>query len=256
MAETDGVIEDSRGDASSSTTWAEVLQHKQALVVGCGLMFFQALTGINSVVYYSTTIFGFAGFSQAILATASFGVVNFVTTVFSASLVDSMGRKRLLLVGTATMLAGLLVLSSVLVSKGAASAAQGLVAVVALLVYVFGFAIGLGAVVWVIMSELIPTRVRTKALSLFLCISWGSNLVVGLTTLPLIDAMGGVTAGMTDDAQSQAEKLGVAYLYYFFAAMSFVTLLFIYFVVPETKGAKPTLTDASAYGSIQSPLLG
>ena len=251
VAEADTIIEDSRGDASNNTTWTEVLQHKQAMIVGCGLMFFQALTGINSVVYYSTTIFGFAGFSQAILATASFGVVNFVTTVFSASLVDSMGRKRLLLIGTTTMMCGLLVLSSVLCSSGAASAAQGYVAVFALLVYVFGFAIGLGAVVWVIMSELIPTRVRTKALSIFLCISWGSNLVVGLTTLPLIEAMGGVSSGMTDDAQSQAEKLGVAYLYFFFAGMSFISLVFIQFCVPETKGQSALLESSD----VQNPLL-
>jgi sugar porter (SP) family MFS transporter len=251
VAETDSIIEDSRGDAVSSVTWAEVFAYKRAVIIGCLLTFFQAFTGINSVVFYSTTIFGFAGFSQAILATASFGVVNFVSTVWSASLVDKMGRKKLLLGGTIVMLIGLLVLSPVLLTSD--GSVSGLIAVLALLVYVFGFAIGMGAVIWVIMSEMIPTRVRTKAVSLFLCISWGSNLIIGLVTLTAIDVMGGVTSSMTDDQQSQAEKVGVAYLYLFFAGMCVISILFIVFMVPETKGKTPSALQGGT--SIDSPLL-
>jgi sugar porter (SP) family MFS transporter len=251
VAETDSIIEDSRGDAVSSVTWAEVFAYKRAVIIGCLLTFFQAFTGINSVVFYSTTIFGFAGFSQAILATASFGVVNFVSTVWSASLVDKMGRKKLLLGGTIVMLIGLLVLSPVLLTSD--GSVSGLIAVLALLVYVVGFAIGMGAVIWVIMSEMIPTRVRTKAVSLFLCISWGSNLIIGLVTLTAIDVMGGVTSSMTDDQQSQAEKVGVAYLYLFFAGMCVVSIIFIVFMVPETKGKTPSALQGGT--SIDSPLL-
>jgi len=254
VAETDSIIDDSRGDVTSSVTWAEVFLYKKAVLIGCALTFFQAFTGINSVVYYSTTIFGFAGFSQAILATASFGVVNFLSTVWSASLVDKMGRKGLLFWGTVIMMGGLVVLSSVLLSDGSsASSSSGLVAVIALLVYVFGFAIGQGAVIWVMMSELMPTRVRTKAVSLFLCISWGSNLVVGLTTLTAINELGGVTGSMTDDEETAAEKKGVAYLYLVFASVCLVANLFIHFLVPETKGKTPSALQGGA--GVQNPLL-
>lgn len=248
VAETDSIIEDNRSDATNTVTWTEVFEYKKAVLIGCALMFLQSFTGINSVVFYSTTIFGFAGFSQAILATASFGVVNFLSTVWSATLVDKMGRKRLLFGGTIIMMIALLVLSPVLLSNGSSS---GIVAVIALLIYVFGFAMGMGAVIWVMMSELLPTRVRTKAISLFLCISWGSNLIIGLVTLTAINVMGGVRDGMTDDEESHAEKKGVAFLYLFFAAMCLVANLFIYFYVPETKGKTPS----AFLSDIQSPLL-
>ena len=252
VAETDGIIDDSRGDVTSSVTWSELFVYKNAVLIGCALTFFQAFTGINSVVYYSTTIFGFAGFSQAILATASFGVVNFLSTVWSASLVDKMGRKILLFWGTVIMMGGLVVLSSVLLAGTGSS--TGFIAVVALLVYVFGFAIGQGAVIWVMMSELMPTRVRTKAVSLFLCISWGSNLVVGLVTLTAINKLGGVRDDMSDDEETQAEKQGVAYLYLVFASVCLVANLFIHFLVPETKGQTPSALQQGG-GGVQNPLL-
>ena len=250
VAEVDSIIDDSRGDTTSSVTWAEVMMYKRAVLIGCALTFFQAFTGINSVVYYSTTIFGFAGFSQAILATASFGVVNFLSTVWSATLVDNMGRKRLLFWGTVIMMLSLLVLSPVLLTGENSSA--GFISVISLLVYVFGFAIGQGAVIWVMMSELMPTRVRTKAVSLFLCISWGSNLIVGLVTLTAINELGGVTSGMTDEEETKAEKKGVAYLYLFFAVVCFVANMFIHFHVQETKGKTPS---AMQQHSVQNPLL-
>jgi len=252
MAEADAIVEDGRGDtASANVSWAEVMMYKGPVIIGCLLTFFQAFTGINSVVYYSTTIFGFAGFSQAILATASFGVVNFLSTVWSATLVDKKGRKFLLFWGTVVMLGGLIVLSSVLL--GGKGSATGIVAVIALLVYVVGFAVGQGAVIWVVLSELIPTRVRTKAVSLFLSVSWGSNLVIGLTTLTAINDMGGVTSGMTTEEETAAKKKGVAFLYLFFAAMCVLSNAFIHFYVPETKGGLPASSSSSS--GVQNPLL-
>jgi SP family arabinose:H+ symporter-like MFS transporter len=66
-------------------------------------VFSQAMTGINSVVFYSTTIFSLAGFSQSIIGTALFGIVNFIMTVVAVFLIDKMGRKILILSGTYTM---------------------------------------------------------------------------------------------------------------------------------------------------------
>jgi hypothetical protein len=146
----------------------------------------------------------------------------------------------LLLIGTTIMLGSLLVLSMVLWHGGGfGESTQGLIAVIAVLVYIFGFAIGLGSVCWAVMTEIMPTRLRTKAVSLFLSLNWGANLVVGLVTLTAIDLCGGVKHGMTEDEKSDAEKIGVAIVYFIFAIITFVGLVFIYTLVPETKGKSP-----------------
>eukprot|EP01038_Epipyxis_sp_PR26KG_P009278 gene9278-12500_t len=238
--EINSIIEDSKSDESSSNvTWAEVFACKRAMIIGCGLMFLQAITGINSVTFYSTTIFNLAGFNESILGTASFGVVNFGMTMLSAYLVDKSGRKVLLSIGTVLMFCSLLVLSSVLSATTIASSTQGFVAVFAVLSFVAGFAIGLGAVVWVLMSEIMPTRLRVKAMSLFLSINWASNLLVGLVTLTAIDSLGGVKNDMTDDQTKDAQKVGVADLYFLFAGFTLFAIFFISVYVPETKGKNP-----------------
>lgn len=251
--EIDSLMADIRSETSQSeneVTWAEVFSFKKAMVIGCGLMFFQAMSGINSVVLYSTTIFGLAGFDESIIGTASFGFVNFAMTLVSTYLVDKTGRKMLLTIGTTIMLVSLITLSTVLLSK-IDQKVQGLIAVFAVLVYGCGFALGLGAVVWVVMSEIMPNRERVKAVSLFLSINWGSNLIVGLLTLSAIDALGGVKSSMDDDESSEAQKVGVAYVYFIFAGVTFCCLAFLHLVVPETKGK--TLEELT--GDAYMPLL-
>jgi sugar porter (SP) family MFS transporter len=229
---------DSKSSEQNATvSWREVFSSRRGIIIGCMLMFIQAFTGINTVVFYSTTIFGFAGFKQAILATSSFASVNFLATIFSAYIIDIYGRKILLFSGTCIMFVSLVILSAALLSDDSSN--TGLFAVMAVLLYVFGFAIGLGAVVWVMMSELIPTRSRSKAVSLFLTINWVGNFCIGLFSLEAINGLGGVTDDMSDDATADAEKQGVGYLYIIFAATSCMACFYIWFQVPETKGKNP-----------------
>lgn len=229
---------DSKSSEQNATvSWREVFSSRRGIIIGCMLMFIQAFTGINTVVFYSTTIFGFAGFKQAILATSSFASVNFLATIFSAYIIDIYGRKILLFSGTCIMCVALVILSAALLSDDSSN--TGLFAVMAVLLYVFGFAIGLGAVVWVMMSELIPTRSRSKAVSLFLTINWVGNFCIGLFSLEAINGLGGVTDDMSDDATADAEKQGVGYLYIIFAATSCMACFYIWFQVPETKGKNP-----------------
>jgi hypothetical protein len=94
-------------------------------------------------------------------------------------------------------------------------------------------------VTWTVMSEIMPTRLRMKAVSLFLSVNWGANLVIGLLTLTAIDGLGGVKKSMDDDEVASAEKNGVAYLYFIFAAFTVMCLLFMHACVPETKGTTP-----------------
>ncbi len=226
---------------ATDVTWDEVFQCRRAVIIGCGLTFFQAITGINSVVFYSTTIFELAGFSQSIIGTTIFGLLNFCMTLVSTVLIDKTGRRVLLLRGTYIMLFALVLLSSVLLSK-LQDNVQGGIAVAAVLVYVIGYAIGLGAVVWTILSEIMSTRLRMKAVSLFLSLNWGSNLAISLLTLVAIDGLGGVKGNMDDEDESDAQKKGVAILYLIFAGFTALSLVFIHMLVPETKGASPVRT--------------
>jgi len=246
---------DSKSTGVSSgqeASWSDVFVYRKAVIIGCGLMFFQTMTGINTVIFYSTTIFTFAGFSQGILGTSAVTFTNCLCTVFAAYYVDKVGRKMLLNVGTATMLAALVVLSSVLISiQGKTGAIQGIIAVLAILVYIVGFAIGLGAAIWVLMSEIMPTRLRSKAMSLFLSINWGFNFLIGLLTLTSINALGGVSGGMSNDEVKQAQKNGVAVLYFIFAGFCVLCLAFLNFYVPETRGKSPEQLN-----EVANPLMG
>jgi sugar porter (SP) family MFS transporter len=170
----------SQSDSAEEATWGELYAWRKAMIIGCGLMFFQAMTGINSVIFYSTTIFGFAGVSEAILATASVGVVNLFATILAANLVDKHGRKTLILTGSFIMLVALLLLSMVLwFGSDLGATTQGGIAVLGVLVFVFGFAVGLGAACWVIFSEVVPTRLRTKAFGIFMSVNFAFNILIG-----------------------------------------------------------------------------
>lgn len=99
------------------------------------------------------------------------------------------------------------------------------------------------------MSEIMPTRLRSKAFSLFVSLNWGCNLLIGLLTLSAIDGLGGVKSSMDDDEQSDAEKRGVAILYFIFGIISVLSLGFIQTTVPETRGKTPEeLMVMSKYG--------
>lgn len=130
----------------------------------------------------------------------------------------------------------LLVLSIVLLSP-IDGTVQGYIAVVAVLLFVAGFATGLGAVCWTIISEIMPTRLRSKAVSLFLSINWAMNLVIGLVTLTAINGIGGASDDMDDDSEKEdRQKVGVGALYLIFGGISAACVAFIVLFVPETKG--------------------
>ena len=234
--EVNQLLQELRSD-SEVATWTDVFQAKKALYIGCGLMFFQAITGINSVILYSTTIFKIAGFKGTLLATSLVGLTNVVFTMVACRLVDIMGRKILLLIGLLLMLVSLVILSITLLAANSHPSTQGIVAVIMVLVFIAGFAIGLGAVCWVILSEIMSTKLRSKAMSLFLSINWGFNLIISLFTLTLINAFGNVDTNADDIIFEAEQKNGVGRLYIVFAGFTLISFLFVLFYVPETKGS-------------------
>jgi MFS transporter, SP family, galactose:H+ symporter len=187
----------------------------------------QQITGINTVIYYAPTIFKFAGFSSASVAIlASVGVVNVVFTVVAMQLIDRVGRRPLLLVSLAGMALSLIVLGLAF-SLPQLSGAKGWIAVASLMAYVGSFAVGLGPVFWLVLSEIYPLRIRGRAMSVGTAANWGANLVVALSFLTLTQVMG------------KAATVGL------YGAVSIGGWLFAFFLVPETKGK--TLEQIEAY---------
>jgi SP family galactose:H+ symporter-like MFS transporter len=138
---------------------------KPALIIGISLAIFQQTTGINTVIYYSPKIFQFAGIlsaSSAILATVAVGVVNVVMTIAAIMLLDRVGRRPLLLVGLAGMIFSLGLLGTAFLLPSL-SGMLGDMALVGLMLYVAFFAIGLGPVFWLLISEIYPLKVRGLA---------------------------------------------------------------------------------------------
>jgi len=197
--------------------------------VGVGLAIAQQVTGINTVIYYAPTIFKFAGLSSAsvaILASVGVGVVNVALTLVAMQLIDRVGRRPLLLVSLAGMAASLGILG-VAFALPQASGSLGWIAVTSLMVYVGSFAIGLGPVFWLVLSEIYPLRMRGRAMSVGTVANWSANLIVALSFLTL------------------TQVLGKAATFWLYALVSIGAWLFAYFLVPETKGK--TLEEIEAH---------
>ena len=193
---------------------------KPALMIGVSLAIFQQVTGINTVIYYAPTIFQFAGItsaSSAILATVGVGVVNVIMTIVAIALLDRVGRRPLLLIGLAGMVFSLSLLGAVFFLPNLL-ASLGDLAVVGLMFYVASFAIGLGPVFWLLISEIYPLKVRGLAMSIASEANWGSNLIIALTFLTLVQVLG---------------RSGTFWLY---AIVGVGAWVFAFLLIPETKG--------------------
>jgi sugar porter (SP) family MFS transporter len=192
---------------------------RRPMLIGAALAVFQQVTGINTVIYYAPTIFQSAGMSStsvSILATAGVGLVNVIMTVVAMIFMDRAGRRPLLLWGLGGMTAMLVVLAGAFAvgAKGAVA----LVTVGAVAVYVGFFAIGLGPVFWLLISEIFPLPVRGRGMSVSTVANWGSNFVVTLLFPGVVAALGSSAA------------FGI------FAVLSVAAWVFAYGVVPETSG--------------------
>ena len=193
---------------------------RPALVVGTGLAIFQQVTGINTVIYYAPVIIESAGISSAsgaILATAGIGLVNVLMTVVSMWLIDRKGRKPLLLTGVAGMVVTLGVLGLVF-RISTHSGALAWLAVISMMAYVASFAISLGPIFWLLISEIYPLKIRNSAEGVAATFNWGSNLVVSLTFLTLV------------------EQLGLSWTFWLYGLFAVAAWIFSSYFVPETRG--------------------
>ena len=189
------------------------------LVVGIGIAMLQQLVGINTIIYYAPTIMEATGLdaSVSILATLGVGIVNVVFTLLALLLIDRVGRKPLLLVGLTGIALALAILGFGYLLPGL----KGVVSYITfagLVLYIMSFAASFGVVLWVVLPELFPLKVRGSAMSVCTILHWSSNLVVSLTFLPLIDAVGETA------------------VFWGYGLISIGAFIFVYLLMPETKG--------------------
>ncbi|MGH9299770.1 MAG: sugar porter family MFS transporter, partial [Acidimicrobiales bacterium] len=194
---------------------------RKVVLIGVLLAVFQQVTGINTVIYYAPTLLHGAGFgnSAALLANVGVGVVNVGLTIVAIWLIDKVGRRPLLLVGTAGMIAGMVVLGAAFLAAGGAnlSGTTSVLALIGLGLFTGSFAIGLGPVFWLLISELYPLRIRGHAMSLATVANWLANFVVTISFLTLLNAIKGQ---------------GVFFLFGFLSLAAFA---YFWRRVPETK---------------------
>ncbi|MGA8670593.1 MAG: D-xylose transporter XylE [Terracidiphilus sp.] len=191
------------------------------ILIGITLSVFQQFVGINVVLYYATDIFKGMGLSTnaSLFQTIIVGAVNLTFTVVAILAVDKFGRRPLQIVGALVMAVSMISLGTNFWLGG-----TGTVAIASMLVYTAGFAVSWGPVTWVLLSEIFPNQIRGKAMAVAVAAQWIANYLVSWT-FPILDK----NPYLVDHF-----KHGFAYWIY--GGMSILAALFMWRVVPETKG--------------------
>jgi SP family sugar:H+ symporter-like MFS transporter len=193
--------------------------------IGLALSVFQQFVGINVIFYYSTTLWNAVGFKDSFLISVISSVINVAVTFIAIAFVDKVGRRPMLLAGSAGMAITLALMaisfSQAQTSDGAVTLPQpwGIIALLAANGFVIAFGATWGPLVWVLLGEIFPNRIRAKALGVAASAQWIANFLITVS-FPAISEVSLVLA------------------YGLYAAFAFLSLVFVFFFVPETKGVK------------------
>lgn len=193
------------------------------IVIGTVLSILQQFTGINAVLYYGADIFEQAlGFGQedVLQQQVLLAAINLVFTFVAMATVDRFGRKPLIYIGAVGMLTGFLMLGGTLMTNNV-----GLLSLIGVLLFIASFAMSMGPVVWVILSEMFPNNMRSTAMSIAVAAQWAANYVV-TQSFPLI----------AESEANKSEYWSGSLPYFIFSVFILAIIFFTYKYIPETKG--------------------
>ncbi|KAK3137971.1 hypothetical protein QOZ80_5AG0362750 [Eleusine coracana subsp. coracana] len=193
------------------------------LILGIGLLVLQQLSGINGILFYASSIFKAAGLTNSDLATCALGAIQVIATGVTTSLLDRAGRRILLIISAAGMTLSLLAVTVVFFLKDSMPHDSdmyyilSMVSLVALVAYVIAFSFGMGAIPWIIMSEILPVSIKSLAGSFATLANWLTSFGITMTANLLLSWSAGGT-------------------FLSYMIVSAFTLVFVVLWVPETKG--------------------
>lgn len=232
-----GMKEEIRKNESEKSGWRELLKPwlRTPLIIAIGIMFFQQLVGINTVIYYSPKIFLMAGFDgtiAAIWASVGVGVVNTLFTIVSVYFVDRIGRRKLYFAGLGGVAVSLLLLGGCFAFNSALGEYGKWVSIGLVFIYVAFYAISIGPLGWLMISEVFPQKVRGLGASLGSLAVWVFNTLVTFTFFKIVRAFTMPGSEIMLDGENLGNPAGAFWLYGLIAVAGIV---WGYFFVPETK---------------------
>jgi sugar porter (SP) family MFS transporter len=211
-------IKNNRLQNSASAGVNQLLSRKYRFPVFLAVAFavFNQVSGINAIIYYAPRIFEMTGLGRnsSLLSTVGIGVVNFIFTLIALQFIDRIGRKTLMLIGSVGLISTLGLVAQAFYTQNF----SGWAVTVYLLVYIAFFAFSQGAVIWVFIAEIFPNQVRAKGQTLGSFTHWIMAAIIAFS-FPML-----------------AEKMGGGNTFLFFSIMMVLQLLFVWKVMPETKG--------------------
>ena len=198
------------------------------IFIGIMLSVFQQAVGINAVLYYAPRIFGDMGMDNPMMITVFMGIINILFTLVAIFTVEKWGRKPLLITGSLGMAAGAL---GVAVTFG--HAGLEFVTAASLLIYSASFMFSWGPICWVLIAEIFPNTIRGAAVAIAVAFQWIFNFIVSSTFVPMFNMH-----------LSEGDDFGHWFTYGLYGIICVVAALFVWKLVPETKGK--TLEDMTA----------
>ncbi len=199
--------------------------YRRPMLIAVLLMLFSQLSGINAIMYYSTKIFTTAGAGQSDAFSSSvwIGLVNIVFTMVAIALVDRAGRRPLLLIGTALQTLSLAAVGYLFYTGQSGSLLLG-----GIIVFIGAFAVAMGAIPWILCSEIFPTHIRGRAMSVATFVIWTACYAVA-QTFPMLN---------------DNPRIGPAWTFGIYGVFSLLSFVFVLLMVPETKGKSLELISA------------
>lgn len=200
------------------------------IFVGVMLSVFQQIVGINAVLYFAPRIFESMGMGNPMVQTVIMGIVNIAFTLVAIFTVDRWGRKPLLIWGSIGMAIG-----AIGVAMSNVVSVSPFVPVVSIMIYSASFMFSWGPICWVLISEIFPNTIRSAAVAIAVAFQWIFNFIVSSTFVPMYN----ISVG------DMGDKFGHCFVYALYGIMCIVAALFVYKLVPETKGK--TLEDMTKF---------